>query len=265
MHRSPRHGFSLVEMSIVLVIIGLLTGGILAGKNMIRNARMQGVIADYIKYVDAVNAFRTQYKGLPGDLPNATSYWGAADSGNGLGTDCTGVNSTGNISTCNGDGDGNIEEYVAGVSSTVECYRAWQHLVNAGLIDGQFSGMNGSGSSAHNSVLGINVPKARLPNTGFALHSAFAAPTGTVHFDVDHKIRLLVGAAVTNGTLTNPVMTPNEAFNFDNKIDDGKPGTGNMMSYEGPSDCTTTANIYTSEYALSYKGVACDMIGQPGF
>ena len=75
-HPQKSHGFSLVELSIVLVIVGLLTGGILMGQNLIRNAEIQGVMKELAKYSDAVIAFRDQYDALPGDLPDAGNYWG---------------------------------------------------------------------------------------------------------------------------------------------------------------------------------------------
>ena len=60
-------GFSLVELSIVLVILGLLTGGILAGQSLIRAAELRSISTDYSRYIAAVQAFRDKYFALPGD------------------------------------------------------------------------------------------------------------------------------------------------------------------------------------------------------
>ena len=70
--------FSLVELSIVLVILGLLTGGILAGQSLIRAAELRAVTTEYQRYVAAVQTFRDKYMALPGDMPNAIAFWGAA-------------------------------------------------------------------------------------------------------------------------------------------------------------------------------------------
>lgn len=99
-----RHGFSLVELSIVLVILGLLTGGILAGQSLIRAAELRSVASEHQRYVTATKSFQDKYFSVPGDMKNATSFWGAADGGDGLGTDCFNVKST-TATTCNGNGD----------------------------------------------------------------------------------------------------------------------------------------------------------------
>ena len=67
--------FSLVELSIVLVILGLLTGGILAGQSLIRAAQLRAVSTEYSRYVASINSFRDKYFGWPGDLRNATAFW----------------------------------------------------------------------------------------------------------------------------------------------------------------------------------------------
>jgi len=65
-------GFSLLELSIVLVIIGLIAGGIVAGSSMIRAAELRAVLTELTQYQTATNTFRDKYLGLPGDLRNAT-------------------------------------------------------------------------------------------------------------------------------------------------------------------------------------------------
>ena len=71
-----RSGFSLVELSIVLVILGLLTGGILAGQNLIRAAELRSVTTQFQNYHAAVMTFRDKYFALPGDMANAEDFWG---------------------------------------------------------------------------------------------------------------------------------------------------------------------------------------------
>ena len=71
-----RAAFSLVELSIVLVILGLLTGGILTGQNLIRAAELRSVVTEFQTYQTAVMTFRDKYFALPGDMTNATDFWG---------------------------------------------------------------------------------------------------------------------------------------------------------------------------------------------
>ena len=72
--RTIDKGFSLVELSIVLVILGLLIGGILTGQSLIRAAELRSVTTQYQGYVTAVNTFRDKYFALPGDMPNAIDF-----------------------------------------------------------------------------------------------------------------------------------------------------------------------------------------------
>ena len=109
-------GFTLVEIAIVLVIIGLLLGGVLKGQEMIANAKYKNLRSDINSYSAAFYTFQDRYRGLPGDLSGANTKLGnaAAPSGNGAGTIGGG--------TCNGATD-------------ESCY-VWQHLRYANLIPG---------------------------------------------------------------------------------------------------------------------------------
>jgi prepilin-type N-terminal cleavage/methylation domain-containing protein len=74
MPKASQQGFTLIELSIVLVIIGLIVGGVLVGQDLIRAAAVRGQISQIEKYQTAVNTFRTKYDGLPGDLSNAANF-----------------------------------------------------------------------------------------------------------------------------------------------------------------------------------------------
>src|SRR3982751_930235 len=66
-------GFTLIELSIVLVIIGLIVGGVLVGQDLIRAAEVRATISQIEKYNTAVNTFRGKYNALPGDLNASTA------------------------------------------------------------------------------------------------------------------------------------------------------------------------------------------------
>src|ERR1700753_1764982 len=66
-------GFTLIELSIVLVIIGLIVGGILTGQDLIKSAEQRATLAQVEKYNTAVNTFRNKFGGIPGDLAYTTA------------------------------------------------------------------------------------------------------------------------------------------------------------------------------------------------
>src|SRR2546422_4494153 len=70
-----RQGFTLVEIAIVLVIIGLLLGGILKGQEMITQAKIKNVIADFSGVSAAYHGYQDRYRAIPGDDPNAGTRW----------------------------------------------------------------------------------------------------------------------------------------------------------------------------------------------
>ncbi|CAG0940374.1 hypothetical protein GPROT2_00915 [Gammaproteobacteria bacterium] len=114
-----QQGFTLVEIAIVLVIIGLMIGGVLKGQEMITNAKVSRVENDYKGITAAILAYQDRYGVLPGDDPAASTRfagtWSGADNGNGNGV----VNGNWN-STVNSD----------------ESRKIWKHLRGAGFIKG---------------------------------------------------------------------------------------------------------------------------------
>ena len=134
-------GFSLLELSIVLVIIGLIAGGIVAGSAMIRAAELRAVITEVNKFQTSVHTFKDKYLGIPADLKNATSFWGAAHA-----TPATCLSTVGTgTETCNGNGDGRVDRGLV-LSNYSESFMFWQHLANAELIEGTYSGIAGPGN-----------------------------------------------------------------------------------------------------------------------
>ncbi len=81
MNTRPVAGFTLMEMAIVLVIIGLIVGGVVLGRALLTTSQLQTVATDADNYITAVNNFKQQYQALPGDMPTATAQWGVDSSG----------------------------------------------------------------------------------------------------------------------------------------------------------------------------------------
>jgi prepilin-type N-terminal cleavage/methylation domain-containing protein len=256
--RSLRLGFSLVELSIVLVILGLLIGGILSGQALIRAAELRSITTDMTRYQVAVGSFRDKYFALPGDMPNAIAFWGAADGNDGGGSDCTyQTTAPTGTQTCNGDGNGRSE------LATNEPQRLWQHLQNAGLIEGKLSGAHDpsfeSGTYPYrDAVLGWNMPKSKINNAGFQI--GYRGGSAALKWGVDTHQILFGAQQVIAGSLVElegAAITPEEAWNLDMKMDDGKPFEGHMRTYPYNWYLKYCSNSADTEYDLSNKTVTC--------
>lgn len=265
-------GFSLVELSIVLVILGLLTGGILAGQSLIRAAQLRAVNAEYQRYSAAISSFRDKYFALPGDMTNAVRFWGAQAGATADGPDATCIallTAATSAATCNGNGDGQLNSLSG---NWYERYRFWQHLANAGLIEGQYSGVtSGATVSTSTSTTGVNVPASKFSN-GAWYFGYWGDQTGASAnwFAGSYGNALLVGANVTGSYSFGALFNADEAWNFDVKTDDGLPGSGKVMTPAptANANCTaggTSATPLAAAYAVTYSGAACSLIIKSGY
>lgn len=242
--------FSLVELSIVLVILGLLTGGILAGQSLIRAAELRSVTTEYHRWITATEIFRGKYLALPGDTRDATRFW------NKHSTNCPthiGVDDTNG--TCNGNGDGRIIYTV----SNPETWLFWQHLAKANLIEGSYTGLYGPGG-IYDAVPGGNVPSSRLSQSGWFIRTETVAFTGQVNFfDGDYGTRFQFGAdGGASNTMQAPNLSPPEAWGIDMKIDDGKPGRGTVVvAYRTACTNSSSSNDKSADYKLDISEIMC--------
>lgn len=245
-----KNGFSLVELSIVLVILGLLTGGILAGQSLIRAAELRAVSTEYQRYVTAVHSFRDKYFQLPGDITNATKFWGTAAAG----VPCLTTASTG-AETCDGDGDGHISP----TTTSNEVFRFWQHLANAGLIQGNYSGVGNPIGTWYAADI-TNAPSSKL-STGLwwtYYWGENVTNSGSGLIDGYYHNTMMFGAYVSSGWPWGGIMKPEEAWNIDTKMDDGKPGHGKVLGYPYTNCTPATATSETSvDYALTTTTKVC--------
>jgi prepilin-type N-terminal cleavage/methylation domain-containing protein len=260
--RSAKQGFSLVELSIVLVILGLLIGGILSGQSLIRASELRAVSVDYQRYSAATQSFRDKYFAIPGDMANAVRFWGAAAGGTADGSDatCTAL-TTGSTTatTCNGNGNGIVE------IGTYEQWRFWQHMANAGLIEGQYSGVAGPGGVYH-SIPGTNAPRGRISSSGWhAEYYALAADNTSDYIQSGN--RLTFGAIMANERPRAALLKPEEAWNIDTKMDDGKNGTGKLITWASSANpgCGTSDTSTASAYNLSSSAATCALIFKNSF
>jgi len=185
--RKHQQGFTLIEIAIVLVIIGLLLGGVLKGQELIQNARVRNIIAQQDGVKAAFFGFQDRYRAIPGDYLVALATTNIPNAGG----------------TCGGDGDGIIEAALTTGSPESVC--AWYHLSRAGFITGSYTGL-GAASPA-NSPANPFGGLMQLIFDNIYLDAA-AAPPNILNVKTGINIPSIVLAEV------------------DRKIDDGSPITG---------------------------------------
>ena len=118
--KSHQKGFTLVEIAIVLVIIGLLLGGVLKGQELITQAKIKNVANDLNGMAAAIYGYQDRYKAYPGDDDKASSRWtGAGD----------------------GDHNGKVSGAFNSKTDTDESRLFWNHLRLAGFIGGDTSSL----------------------------------------------------------------------------------------------------------------------------
>jgi len=201
---NSKMGFTLVELAIVIVIIGLIVGGVLGGQELINGAKLNSVITDFSKYERAVNTFKLKYDALPGDMPNATDYWAGATVG---------------------DGDGKI--------SIAESFYAWEMLGFSGITT-SYTGVVGGVTAG---VAGVNFPQSRYcDNCGFSfmaesLVSASAMGWTPAAYPNEslYQTNHLVFGFQTSVLPTGSAMSGSEAKQVDTKMDDGVAGSGRLL------------------------------------
>jgi prepilin-type N-terminal cleavage/methylation domain-containing protein len=229
-------GFTLVELAIVLIIVGLLIGGILKGQELIGNARVAATVSQAKAIDAALSTFYEAYDGVPGDIAApATRLQGC-------------------IGTCNraGDTNGRIgTEPGAAQAVATENITAWSQLAASDILGSiQIDG----GATV---VPGVAIPAAEIPGSSFqvgftagtltaATNAAVAAAGGTAraghYLSIDNSREAVAAAGVAS-------LLPTQAARIDAKLDDGLPNTGSVlaMGAVGATNCaqggdTTAAN-----------------------
>jgi len=231
-------GFTLVELAIVMVVIGLIVSGVLVGQDLIQQARLRKMMNQLDQYDRALNTFLLKYNELPGDFTGAHRFFGQfsdCDNTTNVGTDFLDAG-------CNGNGD----DYVNPLG---ESLLFWAHLSLAGMVPGTYSGFAASTSEDSSSVMqvdaafagGINVPFIG-PHKSIAWAMSANSSAGRVRVGY-------ILAVIHLGVPINFAFTTTESLTIDNKMDDGKPETGRVLA-EG--NC-----VDNGEYDLSATGINC--------
>jgi prepilin-type N-terminal cleavage/methylation domain-containing protein len=224
-----QQGFTLIEIAIVLVIIGLLLGGVLKGQELINSARVRNIASQLDGVKIAYLAFQDRYRVLPGDMPTQTAL-----------TSLPLVNG----SATPGCGTANSGLCANGVIDPGENLLVWTQLAASGFITGTYNGTVASGDTATTAIAGSPTTNPTNAFSGYIelVNDADYLDTGTAAAHTNVK----TGGNVPVGIL----------LELDNKIDDGQPNTGQMRESGGLWDGTGTTNTCTTGTPLAYNAAA---------
>ena len=265
---SKKSAFSLIELSIVLIIIGLLIAGVTGGASLIKSSELRAAISEARGYAVAVNGFFAQYNALPGDYTVAiagSSYAGPTNGGNSKiqYTAADTVNSTG------------------GTAYSSESVVAWNQLINTGTIDSTLTLTYTSVTTAQ--TVGTMMPASKIKFAGWHFDyrnnvgiqndytSATGTPEGTANVAANQNVVVLtpattLGATTTSSpTLVNGAvnlayttsgvgsLTGPDALSIDTKVDDGFANAGRVRGLNPgtTSGCYTINASSNANYVVS--------------
>lgn len=242
-HKS-QSGFTLVELAVVMIIIGLLIGGILKGAELVASAR----VAQTIKTIESIRvyaqSFQLAYGTMPGDIATATTRIPGCDASNFC------INGDGNGYVASNGGDNyNWRSALTNTGMMQESFQFWKHLALAGYLNG----VQGSANPA-NPAFGETHPSSKYGG-GFEFYydGLMVAPNSSGHI-----ARLSTAGFSGSSADVRPVVDVDAAAVIDRKLDNGQPNSGEILADYGPlqNECKRGTTI-ASEYRVDNERAGC--------
>lgn len=229
---NTKNGFTLVELAIALMVIGLLIGGVLKGQELIENARVTQTVRQLKSYDAATLIFRNTYNALPGDIKRPNRI----------------PNCTDEACSMAGDGNGRIYDATGGGSDMHEAFNFFPHLTKAGMIQGPEGGTaDEMATASDNDSLEHDLffPKFPFDQITYIYMWWIAGwiPAGNYHYM--YRVPGKVAQAL------------------DDKIDDGIASTGSMRAEEH-ADCVGPEEA-NGQYLYDIANGQCYIVVGAGF
>ncbi len=227
-------GFTLVEIAIVLVIIGLLLGGILKGQQLINSARVRnmadqnsGVQAAYFGFID-------RFRQIPGDMPGPAA--------------CAAIGSV--VQGCTGGGTPVGGNQNGRIDTWAEAGAVWNHLSASGFLNGSFTGADITSAATY--LGGVLVTPVAVPANAFQQAIMLAY---TDDYDGVGTVSVRLAYAFGGG------IQPSMLRELDVKLDDGSPVTGVMRPTVASANSTEVAPGINMGAALIWTGTPVCVTG----
>ena len=223
-------GFTLIEIAIVLVIIGLLLGGVLKGQELINSARVKNLASDFRNIPVFIYGYQDKFKALPGDDANANLHLGNAACTSIPGGTCQATTPAG------AQGNGVIDSSWSSQLPTDESYLFWLHIRLAGLAPGS------TDPSVAGNYLPTNASGGTIGVQSGTSCTAAGAPTASCTATFLTPIKDATGNALRGSyVICSTGILGKFVTQLDTQMDDGNTATGSMMAVPTGSGAATNA------------------------
>ena len=244
--RNKDDGFTLVELAIVMIIIGLLIGGVLKGQELIANAEVTASVSQIKATESAMSTFQDAYNNLPGDMTAPAARI----------PNCTGE------CALPGNSDGLVQPLPSAAQTlAMEAQTFWSQLAAADILGGVIAdspALNPTPGQTH-----PEFPSGGALRIGYHTGGVILGQTATNGQSAGHYLNsTLVLANASSAAQADSALSPGQASRIDAKIDDGQPNTGGVLGNGAAAAGTTTCALggaVTDLYNTAQTSLNCNI------